>query len=170
MNTVRLLFWSAIAYAILLVLVRGSFPSESTPTISLTGIPLVVVVVMIARDLARKSTTPTVGTAITTTTGFRGNPIQFLSGQFRVAAEASGSYFENIVRARLKELLVAKIAVETGLESEMVRQSLSDPKRGPRLLADESLYSMLFGPTPPVGPARINMIGEAVDLIGAWKG
>jgi hypothetical protein len=170
LNTVRLLFWSAIAYAILLVLVRGAFTSESTPTISLTGIPLVVIVVMIARDLARKSTSPTVRRTITTTPGFRENPIQFLSGQFRVAAEASGSYFENIVRARLKELLVAKVAVETGLESETVRQFLSDPKRGPRLLADESLYSMLFGPTPPAGPARINMIGKAVDLIGAWKG
>jgi hypothetical protein len=170
LNTVRLLFWSAVAYAVLLVLVRGVFPSESTSTISLTGIPLIVIVVMIARELAGKSTSPTVRRKITTTTGFRGSPVQFLSGQFRVAASASNSYFENVVRARLKELLIAKVAVETDLENEMVRRLLSDPTQGPRLLQDESLYRMLYGPIPSRGLARVNMISEAIDSVGAWKG
>ncbi len=170
MNTVRLLFWSAVGYAVLLVLVRGIFPSESTPTISLTGIPLIVIVVMIARELAGKSTSPTVRRKITTTTGFRGSPVQFLSGQFRVAASASSSYFENVVRARLKELLIAKVVLETGLENETVRRLLSDPRQGPRLLEDEPLYRMLYGPTPSRGLARTSMIREAIELIGAWKG
>jgi len=170
LNTVRLLFWAAVAYAILLVLVRGIFPSESTPTVSLTGIPLIVIIVIIARDLARKSTSPTVRRPITTTTGFRGNPMRFLSGQFRVAATASNSYFENVVRGRLKELLVTKVALETGLENELVRRLLSAPMDGPRLLEDESLYRMLYGPTPQGGPARMSMISAAIDLIGAWKG
>ncbi len=170
MKIVRLLLWSAVAYALLLVLVRGIFPSESTPAISITGIPLIVIVVMIARDLARKSTTPTERIVIPKPTGFRGNPVQFLSGQFRVAAGASDSYFENVVRARLKELLTAKVALETGLENDMVRRLLSDPKHGSRLLEDEYLYRMLYGPTPQGGLARMNMIGDAIDLIGAWKG
>ena len=168
MNTVRLLFWSAIAYAILLVLVRGLFPLESAPTISLTGIPLIVIIVAIARDLASKSTSPTIRKAIPTTSGFKGNPVQFLSGQFRVAATASNSYFENVVRARLRELLTVKVALETGLERETVRQLLSDPKRGRGLLEDESLYRMLYGPAPRGGLARMNMISDAIDLIGAW--
>ena len=168
MNTVRLLFWSAVAYAVLLVLVRGLFPSESTPTISLTGIPLVVIIVVIARDLARKSTSPTISKAIATTSGFKGNPVQFLSGQFRVAAAASNSYFENVVRARLRELLTAKVALETGLETETARQLMSDPRRGPGLIEDEALYRMLYGPAPRRGPARMNMISDAIDLIGAW--
>jgi hypothetical protein len=168
LNTVRLLFGSAVAYAVLLVLVRGLFPSESTPTISLTGIPLVVIIVLIARDLARKSTSPTISKAAPTTSGFKGNPVQFLSGQFRVAASASSSYFENVVRARLKELLTVKVALETGLEKETVRRLLSDPSRGPGLLEDESLYRMLYGPAPRGGPARMNMISDAIDLIGAW--
>ena len=168
MNTVRLLFWSAIAYAVLLVLVRGLFPSESTPTISLTGIPLIVIIVVIARDLARKSTSPTISKAIPTTSRFKGNPVQFLSGQFRIAAGASNSYFENVVRARLRELLTAKVALETGLEKETARQLLSDPKRGPGLLKDESLYLILYGPTPKDGLARMTMISDAIDLIGAW--
>ena len=170
MNTIKLLFWSGIAYALLLVLVRDVFPSESTPTISLTGVPLIVIVVMIARDLARKSTSPTIRRPIATTTGFRGSPLQFLSGQFRVATHASNSYFENVVRVRLRELLTAKVAVETGEENETVRRILSDPRVGPELLQDDSLYRMLYGPTPQKGPARINLINDAIDLIGAWNG
>jgi len=170
LNTLKLLFWSAIAYALLLVLVRGVFPSESAPTISLTGIPLIVIVIMIARDLARKSTSPTVRRTTPAPTGFRGSPVQFLSGQFRVAAEASNSYFENVVRARLRELLTAKVALETGQDDETVRRILSDAREGPKILDDQSLYRMLYGPTPRSGPARINLISDAIDLIGAWKG
>ena len=170
MSAVRLLFWSAVVYALLLVLVRGVLPSESAPAISLTGIPLIVIVVMIARDLTRKSTSPTVRRAITTTVGFRGNPVQFLSGQFRVAANASNSYFENVVRARLRELLTTKVALEIGVENETVRRILLDPRDGPRLLEDETLYRMLYGPTPQGGLARLNLIGDEIDLIGAWKG
>ena len=61
--------------------------------------------------------------------------MRFLSGQFRVAATASNSYFENVVRGRLKELLVTKVALETGLENELVRRLLSAPMDGPRLRA-----------------------------------
>ena len=170
MKTVRLLFWSAIAYAILLVLIRGIFPSESTPTISLTGIPLIVIVVVIVRDLARRSTSPALRRTIPSTAGPRRTQVHFLSGQFKVAASASSSYFENVVRARLRELLTTKVALETGLETETVRRILLDHRDGPRLLQQESLYHMLYGPTPPSGLARISLIGDAIDLIGAWKG
>jgi hypothetical protein len=67
-------------------------------------------------------------------------------------------------------MLTTKVALETGLDSEAVRRLLSDPKQGPALLADESLYRMLYGPPPQGGLRRINMIGDAIDLIGAWKG
>jgi hypothetical protein len=170
LKSVRLLIWSAVAYGVLLVLVRGIFPSESTPTISITGIPLIVIILMIARDLARKSTSPTEKTANTETTRFQGNPVQFLSAQFRVASDASNSYFENIVRARLKELLITKISLEKGLEIDTVRRLLSDQRRGPELLEDGTLYRMLYGPVPRSGPARANMINDTIDLIGAWKG
>jgi hypothetical protein len=169
LNTVRLLFWSAVAYAIILVLVRGIFPSESTPTISLTGIPLIVIVLIIVRDLARRSTSPSPQRTIKTSTVFRPNPVQFLNGQFRIAATASNSYFENAVRARLRELLITKVALETGLATEMVQRILLDPREGPGLLEDESLYQMLYGPAPRRGLARINMIGDAITLIGDWK-
>jgi len=146
------------------------FPSESTPTLSLTGIPLIVIAVIIVRDLARRSTGPTRQKIIAPREGFKGSPVQFLSGQFRVAAGASNSYFENVVRARLKELLTTKVALQTGLDRDTARRLLSDPSRGPRLLEDESLYRMLYGPSPKSGIARLNMIGDAIELIGAWKG
>jgi hypothetical protein len=170
LNTVRLLLWSAVLYILLLVLVRGIFPSESAPTISLLGIPLFLVVVLIARDLARRSTSATVRRTVETTLGFRGTPVQFLSGQFRVAANASNSYFENVVQSRLRELLTSKVALERDLDNEEVRRLLSDSKQGPALLADESLYRMLYGPPPRGGLERLNMISDAIDLIGAWKG
>jgi hypothetical protein len=86
-----------------------------------------------------------------------------------VAANASNSYFENVIRGRLKELLIAKVALETGIETEVVRRVLSDPRDGPRLLEDESFYRMLYGPPPQGRLARMTMIGEAIELIGAWK-
>lgn len=70
----------------------------------------------------------------------------------------------------MRELLFAKVALEKNLENETVRRILSDPKDGPRLLGDDSLYRMLYGPTPQAGLARINMIADTIDLIGAWKG
>ena len=170
MHTFRLLFWSAAAYAVLLILVRGTFPSESTPTISLTGVPLIVIVVLLTRELAGRSTSPSVRKNTTAKANPRENPVGFLSSQFRVAITASNSYFENIARARLKELLTTKVALEIGLENEKVRQILSDPRQGPLLLGDERLYRMLYGPTPQGGMARIDMIRSAIDSIGAWKG
>ena len=166
MTTVRLLFWSVVAYVLLLVLVRGIVPSESTPTISLAGIPLVVIIIVIARDLARRSRRLSVTSNLTSATDFRGDPVEFLSGQFRVAANASNSYFENVVRARLKELLTAKLALEIGLENETIRRLLSDTRKGRRLVDNDPLYRMLYGPIPPGGLERMRMIGEAIDLIG----
>jgi hypothetical protein len=66
--------------------------------------------------------------------------------------------------------LTAKVALETGQDDGTVRRVLSDATEGPKILDDESLYRMLYGPTPKSGPARINLISDAIDLIGAWKG
>jgi hypothetical protein len=169
MKTVRLLLWSAVAYTLVLVLTRGILPSESAPAISLTAIPLIVVVVMIVRDLADRSTTPTLNRSMIASTSFQGTHLQFLSGQFRVAASASNSYFENVVQSRLRELLTGKVVVEMGLEQEVVRRILSDPRQGARLLKDETLYRMVYGPSPQGARARMRMIGDAIDMIGAWK-
>lgn len=169
MNTVKLLFWSGIAYGVLLVLVRGVFPSESSPTIQLLGLPLIVVVVIIARDFSQRSTRTTEPLKTASTNRPMENPVAFLSGQFAVAAKSSDSYFHDVVRARLKELLVTKVSLETGLETETVRRALSDRKQGAKLLHDEELYTVLYGPVPDTGQERLHLIEEAMELIGAWK-
>lgn len=170
MKTVKLLFWSAVAYAVLLLLVSGLFTPETRSAIPLTAIPLIVITVIIVRDLARRSTEPAVKRTFDAGSSLNANLAQFLSGQIKVAANASDSYFDDVVRARLKELLIMKITVETGLETETVRKSLSSPRTGPDLLNDELLYTMLYGPVPANENRRMELIEGALDLIGAWKG
>jgi hypothetical protein len=170
MKTAKLLFWSAIAYSILLLLVRGALPLESSPTISLLAIPLIVIAVIMARDLGKRSTSPVISPTTSSLVSPKENPVQFLSGQIRVAASASDSYFENVVRARLKELLITKIAFETGMERNMARRAMSDPKQALKLLSNEKLYTLLYGPVPETGSARMDLVEVTVDLIGAWKG
>ena len=96
--------------------------------------------------------------------------MRFLSGQIKVAAESTNSYFENVLRARLRELMISKVALETGMDSGTIRRLLSDPREGRELLHDWDIYGMLYGPTPRTGTARMDMIEKAVDFIGAWKG
>jgi hypothetical protein len=169
MKLPRLLFWCAVAYAILLVLVRGTLPPDSAPTVSLVGIPLIVIAAIIARDLARRSTNPSVTPAIPYPSGLSDDPVRFLRDQIRIAASASDSYFENIVRARLKELLITKVALEKGMDRDATRRVLSDPRQGRELLDNDELYTVLYGP-PPSKWIRIRMIEKAVDMIGAWTG
>lgn len=168
-NAIRLLAWTAVAYVIMLVLIRGSIPDNTIPTITLTGIPLIVIIVIIGQDLLRRSTRPTKTPKVSQRERLVGRPVQLLSGQIRVAETASDSYFEGVIRARLKELMITKASLETGLEYEQVRRILADPSSGPRLIADTHLYGLLYSPTPRKGPARLKTIQEAVALIGAWK-
>jgi hypothetical protein len=168
-NTLQLIFSIAIAYAVLLVLIRGSLPVNSAPAISITGIPLIVIVFIIAQDLVRRSTRPTNTPKSARHQGPGGRSVQLLSGHIRVAANASESYFDTVIRAHLKELLTTKASIETGVDYEKVRGILSNPETGPELLHDPGLYQLLYGHAPQKGPARIRMIEEALDLIGAWK-
>ena len=168
-STITLLFWSAVAYAILLLLVRSLLPPDSTPTITLTGIPLIAIAAVLMLDLIRRSTRPADTRKRNPGAGFKASPVQLISSQIMVAAEASNSYFESVVRSRLRDLLVEKAALELGLEKDKVRRTLSDPDKGPRLLQDKTLYSLLYGPAPEKGPARMRMIDEAVESIDAWK-
>ena len=170
MKAVKLVLWSAVAYGILLVLIRGAFPQGSSQTISLLGIPLLVVAFLIARDLTARSTGPTVVRIISPQASLGDDPVAFLSNQIRVAAAASDSYFENVVRARLKELLIDKVALETSLDRETVRQWLPDRKRAQQLLHNQALYDALVGPVPKAGAEKMKTINKAIEMIGEWKG
>lgn len=113
---------------------------------------------------------PTVIGAQASRYGLKVSPVEFLTGQIKVAASASNSYFEDVVLSRLKELLVMKVALETGLDNDMIRRALSDPIRGPELLHNDELYSILYETVPETGLARIQLVEDAIDMIEDWKG
>src|SRR5438046_9809616 len=120
-------------------------------------------------DLIRRSTRPADTRERNPGAGFKASPVQLISSQIMVAAEASNTYFESVVRSRLRDLLVEKAALELGLEKDKVRRTLSDPDRGPKLLQDNTLYSLLYDPAPEQGPARITMNDDAEELLDASK-
>jgi hypothetical protein len=167
MKLPKLLLWCGIAYAVLLLLVRGVFPSNSAPSLFLVGIPLIVVAAIIVRDLSRRSTNPIVTRRILNPSTFAEDPVAFMSGQIRIASNATDSYFETVVRARLKELLITKVTLKTGIDRDNVRRKLSDPTQARVILGNDELYIALYGPIP-TGWNRICMIEKALDLIGAW--
>ena len=170
MRAVKLVFWSAVAYGALLVLVRGALPEGPSQTVSLLGIPLLVVAIIIARDLAGRSTNPTSLKTESSKATDRGDPVTFLSNQIKVAAAASDSYFDVVVRARLKDLLIDKVALETGLEKDAVRRSLFDKEQARQLIQNEELFDALTGPVPATGADRMKTINRAIEMIGAWNG
>jgi hypothetical protein len=151
-------------------LTRGIFPSDSTPAVFLVGIPLIVIAFVMVRDLSRRSTSPSATPKNTPAHGFKEDPVKFLAGQIRVASDASDAYFDNVVRSRLREVLVSKVALETGYDPIAIRQTLSDSKQGIELLHDKELYRVLYGHLPGTTVALMRMIEDAIDLIGAWKG
>ncbi len=128
-----------------------------------------MIAVIIARDLSRRSTKPSKIQTVAAPRGPTEDPLQFMSGQIRVAATSSESYFDSLVRARLRDLLITKVALETGEEKEAIRRAMSDPEEARRLLHDERLYSAVYGPVPTVGGRRTQMISDAIDMIGEWK-
>lgn len=170
MRSIKLVLWSAVAYGILLVVVRGAFPQDSSQTISLLGIPLLVVAFIIARDLTGRSTSPTIVKKAPPATDLGNDPVAFLSSQIRVATAASDSYFDNVVRARLKELLIDKVALETGFDRETVKRWLPDRKLAQQVLHNEALYDALIGPVPAAGSEKMKTLNRAIDMIEEWKG
>ena len=168
-SSIELLVWAGAAYGTILVLARGFFPSESTPTISLTAVPLAIMAIIIVLDLRLRTTGPTERHVSSRQIKAPVPRTRLLSDQIRVSAKASDSYFENVVRARLRELLVTKAALESGIDYETARQTLLDPVQGPKFLKDIQLYTLLYGPRPEKGGARIQMIEDAIQMIEAWK-
>ena len=169
MRAVKLVFWSTVAYGALLVLVKGTFPEGPSQTISLFGVPLLVVAIIIARDLAGRSTNPTSVKTESSEPRPRDDPVAFLSNQIGVAAAASDSYFDVVVRARLKDLLIDKVALEMGMEKDTVRQRLSDKEQAQSLLRNDALFDALNGPVPSTWADKMKMINRAVEMIGAWN-
>ena len=99
----------------------------------------------------------------------RARDVQSLTRQLEVASSASPAYFETIIRARLRDLLVEKVSLETGIEKETVKKALTDQIQGMRLLKDQKMYELLYY-HPTVNPeSRLRMLREIIERIEAWR-
>src|SRR5213594_1622859 len=81
MRIARLLFWCAVAYGVLLLLIGRAFPSGPSPSLSLAGVPLVVIAIIVVRDLANRSAASTATRTIGSASGPKEDAVRFLSNQ-----------------------------------------------------------------------------------------
>ncbi len=151
-ETVKLLFWTALAYIVFLIILRGAYPSNSTPAASLIAIPLLISAIILIRDMLLRSTN-----------------FEEIVDKKSLEKSSSRSYFDDVVRARLRELLISKVSLESGLDLEQARHEMREEEKAMRFLKNEALYKLLYSPIPEKGRARIVMIRDAVDLIEAWN-
>ena len=92
-----------------------------------------------------------------------------MTRQIEVGAKSSKSYYDGLLLARLQEVLVDKVSLETGLEKKRVQEILKNSSLGPGLLRDQELYRLLYSGAPGRGPGRVRMLEQAVAAIEAWK-
>ena len=100
---------------------------------------------------------------------FQARDVQYLSRQVEVASVGSQEYFESILLDRLRDIFAEKVSLETGLVKESVKQELASTVKGPALVRDKTLYTLLYSSTPPKGAIRVKMLREAIDGIEAWN-
>ncbi len=159
---------SAIYFAVL-VLARGFLPENANIPIYFLVLPFVVIVLTLAVDLAGRVTTPTETVKKPPAPRKLGRGIERLTKQVEVGASASKGYYETVLRSRLREILVEKVALETGTENDRAREVLKNKSFGPRLLRNTELYALLYSGAPAPGPERIANLERTVKLIEAWK-
>ncbi len=168
-STLRLLIIVSGIYVLSLVLLRSIIPETLTPTVSLLALPLVLLALILAVDLSDRATIPSGTKAREGSRRLRARDVQFLTRQVEVAAKASPAYFETILRGRLRDLLVEKVSLETGMEKESVKRTLADGNLGPRLLKDLEIYKLLYYSPPRGAEARLQLLRRIIDRIEGWK-
>ena len=168
-STLKLLVFASLAYIGFLVIIRGFFSSEFTPPIGFLVVPLIPLILILVSDLASRVTTTSEIPSPKPSGRISGREVQFLTRHVQVATRASTSYFESLLVSRLKELLVERVSLESGMEPEKVRETLADRKLGPALLRDASLYGLLYDVPRVRGDMRVKMLRETIMRIEAWK-
>lgn len=168
-STIRLLGVLSASYVLLLVLFRNLIPESVSPTVSLLAFPLILLAVVLAVDLSGRAVLPTKSKVRRVPRRLRARDVQYLTRQVEVGAKASPAYFESVLRTRLRALLVDKVSLETGMEKDMVRQSLADGVAGPRLLKDPEFYRLLYYSPPRGAETRLQLLRQIVDGIEGWK-
>ncbi len=164
-STIILLSEFSILYFAILVFARGILP---IPVYSLI-LPFVVIVLALAIDLTGRVTTPTRTVRRMPLPRKLGRGIERLTRQVEVGTSASKGYYETVLQSRLREILVEKVALETGMDKDRAREVLKNRLLGPSILRDAELYALLYSGAPAPGRGRLADLERTVKLIEAWK-
>jgi len=168
-STLKLLAVVSSIYLLLLILFRSIIPETVSPTISLLALPLILLALVLAVDLSDRATLPSATQPRKAPRRLRARDVEFLTRQVEVAAKASPAYFDTILRGRLRDLLVEKVSLETGMEKEAVKRALADANQGPRLLKDLEIYKLLYYSPPRGAEARLQLLRQIIDRVEGWK-
>ena len=132
-------------------------------------LPFLVIVLALAIDLSGRVTTPSETIRRSAPPRKLGRGIERLTRQVEVGTSASKGYYETVLGSKLREILIEKVALETGMDRERTRDVLKNKLLGPSLLHDKELYALLYSGTPAPGPGRLAALERTVKLIEAWK-
>lgn len=167
-RTLTLVLAASAVYYLVLFLSLSLLPPGYNPPLYFLVVPLIVPVLILARDLAERAIVP-LEVRPRTPSRKLSRDIQALTRQIEVGWRSSPDYFEKVLVERLREALAGKVAVETGMDLGRVREILANPRLGPGLLRNEKLYRLLYSGVPAKGRARVAMLEETTALVEAWK-
>ena len=168
-STIILLIEASALYFAVLIVFRGFLPGSFNVPIYFLVPPFLVVVIALAVDLSGRATKPSKTMRKTRPPRKLGRGIERLTKQIDVGTSASGAYYETVLLSRLRDLLIEKISLETGMDRERTRETLKNKFLGPALLHDRELYALLYSGALPAGPRRLVDLEQTVKLIEAWK-
>jgi len=168
-STVILLAEISAVYFAVLVVFRGFLPGDANVPYYFLVVPLLVVVVALAVDLTGRATNPSDTMKRTSPPRKLGRGIETLTKQIKVGETSSKQYYETILLNRLRDVMVEKVSLETGMEIDRTKEILMNKLQGPSLLHDRVLYTLLYSGAPPTGPRRLADLDKTVKLIEAWK-
>lgn len=167
-STLSLLFFASVFYFVALSLFRNIVPQSSLSTLPLLALPLLALAIIVALELRHRSVAPVELKKKQSAGRLRARDVRFLTRQLEVAGTASPSYFNTVIRSRLRDLLAEKVSLETGMEFGNVKTTLADPKLGPLLLKNSRTYALLYYPPPQGAATRLQMLREIIDSIEGW--
>lgn len=166
-STLKFLVLASVVSIAFLILTEGVLPKE-IPTSLPLAISLFILIVILAGDLLRRATTPSKRPERKSSRRIPGRDVQYLTRQVVVSVGASSDYFRSVLD-RVREALVEKVGLETGMDKDDVKRILTNSQEAATILRDPELLRLLYTEVPKRGTERLMMLREAVDRIEAWK-